>query len=121
MKGYPEHLHEAINEDLQESIYDETLEEDYTRDSKYSLEIMRQELDNKYICPEIKYAFKNSIQALSKQVSKKIIETPAFQSYYSAGDESETLCPNCENELEIENQTKYCCECGQKLDWSDFE
>ena len=60
-------------------------------------------------------------KALEKQVSKKIIETPAFQSYYSAGDESETLCPNCENELEIENQTKYCCECGQKLDWSDFE
>lgn len=59
--------------------------------------------------------------AIEKQIPKKIIETPAFQSYYSAGDESETLCPNCENELEIENQTKYCCECGQKLDWSDFE
>lgn len=27
MRGYPEHLHEVINEDLQESIYDETLEE----------------------------------------------------------------------------------------------
>lgn len=26
MRGYPEHLHEVINEDLQESIYDETLE-----------------------------------------------------------------------------------------------
>lgn len=27
MRGYPAHLHEVINEDLQESIYDETLEE----------------------------------------------------------------------------------------------
>jgi len=27
MRGYPEHLHEVINEDLQESIYDESLEE----------------------------------------------------------------------------------------------
>lgn len=27
MRGYPEHLHEVINEDLQESIYDERLEE----------------------------------------------------------------------------------------------
>ena len=26
MRGYPEHLHEVINEDLQESIYDESLE-----------------------------------------------------------------------------------------------
>lgn len=25
MRGYPEHLHEVINEDLQESIYDEQL------------------------------------------------------------------------------------------------
>ena len=27
MRGYPEHLHEVINEDLQESIYDKALEE----------------------------------------------------------------------------------------------
>lgn len=57
------------------------------------------------------------VEALEKQTPKKIIETPAFQSYYSAGDESETLCPSCENELEIENQIKYCHDCGQKLDW----
>lgn len=62
-----------------------------------------------------------AISVLEKQIPKGVIETPAFQSYYSAGDESETLCPSCENELEIENQNKYCCECGQKLDWSAFE
>ncbi len=44
MRGYPEHLHEVINEDLQESIYDETLEGEIIRDSQYSLEIMKQEL-----------------------------------------------------------------------------
>lgn len=120
MRVYPEHLHEVINEDLQESIYDETLEGEMIRDSQYSLEIMEQELNNKYICPEIKYAFKNSIQALNKQISTKVIETPAYQSYYSAGDESEVLCPNCEEELDIDNQTKCCCECGQKLDWGDI-
>ena len=58
--------------------------------------------------------------ALNKQISRKVIETPAYQSYYSAGDESEILCPNCEEELGIENQIKYCCECGQKLDWGDI-
>lgn len=67
MRGYPEHLHEVINEDLQESIYDETLEGEIIRDSQYSLEIMKQELKNKYISPEILYAFKASIQALEKQ------------------------------------------------------
>lgn len=40
MRGYPEHLHEVINEDLQECIYDETLEGEIIRDSQYSLEIM---------------------------------------------------------------------------------
>lgn len=27
------------------------------KDYKYALDIMKQELDNKYICPEVKYAF----------------------------------------------------------------
>lgn len=36
-------------------------------DYKYSLEIMKQELKNKYISPEIKYAFQASIKALKKQ------------------------------------------------------
>lgn len=38
------------------------------KDYKYSLEIMKQELESKYICPEIKYAFNASIEALEKQL-----------------------------------------------------
>lgn len=40
-------------------------------DYKYSLDIMRGQLENKYISPEIKYAFKASIEALEKQISFK--------------------------------------------------
>lgn len=43
-------------------------------DYKYSIEIMKQELKNKLICPEVKYAFKASIEALEKQISKLAIE-----------------------------------------------
>lgn len=39
------------------------------RDYRYSLEIMKQQLENKYISPEIKYAFKASIEALEEQSS----------------------------------------------------
>ena len=38
-------------------------------DYKYSLEIMKQELNNKYISPEVKYAFKASIEAIKIQLS----------------------------------------------------
>ena len=38
-------------------------------DYKYSLEIMREELNNKYISPEVKYAFKASIEAIKIQLS----------------------------------------------------
>ena len=47
-----------------EEIEIDTLE---MRDSEYSIEIMKEQLKNKYISPEILYAFKASIQALEKQ------------------------------------------------------
>lgn len=129
MRGYPEHLHEVINEDLQESIYDETLEGETIRDNQYSLEIMKQELNSKYICPEIKYAFKNSIQALEKQIPKKPTENfydeQDGEDWY---DEGYTYsCPSCEDDREIGRYSKelelwifeiheYCPYCGQKID-----
>lgn len=100
---------------------------DIVRDYKYSLDIMKQELENKYISPEVLYAFKASIEALEKQAPKKIVEN-----YYEEFDCGELYdkgyvynCPNCGNEvgaksLEFEEifwETNYCCECGQKLDW----
>lgn len=39
--------------------------------NKYSLDIMKQELNNKYISSEIKYAFKVSILALEKEQKMK--------------------------------------------------
>ncbi|WP_002145547.1 hypothetical protein [Bacillus cereus] len=41
--------------------------------------------------------------------------TPAFQSYHSAGDESEPFCDKCEKYLDID--FNYCPDCGSKLDW----
>ncbi|HZJ98401.1 MAG TPA: hypothetical protein VFC79_00255 [Tissierellaceae bacterium] len=109
MRGYPEHLHEVINEDLQESIYDETLEGEIIRDSQYSLEIMEEELSNKYISPEIKYAFKNSIKALEKQIPLQVgdIHGDYDPQYY---------CMICGEITRFEHQ-KYCIQCGQRLGW----
>jgi len=39
--------------------------------NEYTLDIMKQEINNKYICPEVKYAFKMSIEALEKQIAKE--------------------------------------------------
>ena len=108
MRGYPEHLHEVINEDLQESIYDETLEGEIIRDSQYSLEIMKQELKNKYISPEILYAFKASIQALEKQIPKGVQKKVV-------GWKIDCFCPSCT--LEVSSKQSYCSVCGQYLNW----
>ena len=59
-----------------------------------------------------------AIQALEKQVPKKMIKTPhahidLILMY---------RCPSCDTEYNrfYENK-KYCMECGQKLDWSEEE
>lgn len=49
------------------------------KDYKYSLEIMKQELESKYICPEIKYAFNASIEALEKQLQKDVRKAHSFR------------------------------------------
>jgi predicted RNA-binding Zn-ribbon protein involved in translation (DUF1610 family) len=50
---------------------------------------------------------------------KDVSHTEAFQSYFSAGDESEALCPSCECLLDDydweHRQFNYCPECGQRL------
>ena len=55
-----------------------------------------------------------------KEAPKFATYTPAFQSYYSAGDECEVLCQKCEcslDEYDWENKPniKYCPECGQRI------
>lgn len=61
------------------------------KDYKYALEIIRQEIERPYICPEVKYAFEASIEALMKQIPKR----PIIESW------SPAKCP------------------GQKLKWDD--
>ena len=52
--------------------------------------------------------------ALTKQVPKQVGWSPAYQSYYSAGDEAEAFCPTCGVDG-IEDDQKYCKDCGQAL------
>jgi hypothetical protein len=80
------------------------------KDYQYSLEIMEQELNNKYISPEIKYAFEASIESLKKQISK--------EPEYGTEGEIDWYC-TCGNYLSRlkAKYIKYCPNCGQKLKW----
>jgi len=77
------------------------------RDYRYSIEIMKEELENKYISPEIKYAFETSIEALDKQIPKKLTHEATKLNKFTC-----LVCLNVHEE-----QTPYCCYCGQKLEW----
>lgn len=81
-------------------------------DTKYALEIMKQELGNKYISPEIKYAFKASIGALKKQLSKKVTNV-----YLANGKREYGVCPACGHTVLRRHGHECCCWCGQRLDW----
>nr|DAH78426.1 MAG TPA: zinc-ribbon containing domain protein [Caudoviricetes sp.] len=52
-----------------------------------------------------------AIQALEKQIPKKVLSTQ---------DKEFALCPCC-NGNGLFNKQKYCDNCGCKLDWSDEE
>ena len=58
-------------------------------------------------------AYSMAIKALEKQIPKKpILFKKGFIELYS--------CPNCpthEKYIQVYLKQKYCCECGQKLDW----
>ena len=58
-----------------------------------------------------------AIEALEKQIPKKVVE-----------DKNIYLCPNCGANAEtdcgddmLDYRLNYCDNCGQKLDWSDIE
>lgn len=58
-------------------------------------------------------------ELINRNEIKPLYFTPAYQSYYSAGDESEILCPSCRcnlDDYDIENKEfRFCPKCGQKL------
>ena len=63
-------------------------------------------------------AFNMAIQALEKQVPRKMMKP-----YESGVDEQFGLCPVCAKgwywARRIRRSLKYCINCGQRLDWSD--
>lgn len=78
------------------------------KDVKYSINIMNEELKNKYISPEIKYAFKASIESMERDVALKV-EHNQYNVYF---------CPVCKGSIwQIRNESNYCFRCGQKLNW----
>ncbi|MEG3040865.1 MAG: hypothetical protein RR891_02600 [Clostridium sp.] len=83
------------------------------RDCKYSLQLMQEELKSKYICPEIKYAFKASIEALEKQIPKK----PKIMNTTLIGEKFWWYCGHCGASRHTGNRSNYCGYCGGKVDW----
>ena len=67
---------------------------------------------DKEACNKANEAIDIAIQALEKQIPKKVISDEAFG-----------RCPVCgyifNSELVNEYNIKYCPDCGQALDWSD--
>ena len=66
-----------------------------------------------------KEAFNMAIKALEKQIPKKppVVNRPSIFIKVP-------VCPNCstsEHYQPLYGKTKYCSNCGQKLDWSDEE
>lgn len=65
--------------------------------------------------PVISYA-ELSIEALEKQIPKKVTYTPSTYFYLS-----EVYCPSCKKFLGFPHTEhyKFCHKCGQSLDWSE--
>lgn len=59
------------------------------------------------------------IEMMKRNRPKLVGFTPAFQSYISAGDESEAFCPTCDC-MPLEDGTNFCPYCGQRLEWDDY-
>lgn len=86
------------------------------KDAKYSLDIMRQHIESKYISPENKYAFSTSIEALEKQVPKEPDHIPCDK-----WGKMRPICPICHSKIDGYLKDVYCHECGQALKWSDSD
>ena len=68
---------------------------------------------------ELEFDFDRAINALEKQIPKKppVVNRPSIFIKVP-------VCPNCstsEYYQPLYGKTKYCSNCGQKLDWSDEE
>lgn len=81
-----------------------------------ALETIKYEVDEECHCGYIEYELRLAVEALEKQIPKKVILGYDEQDY--------VYCPNCKCELMSMDwydhwKCNYCENCGQALDWSD--
>ena len=69
---------------------------------------------------QMECAKKIAVEALNKQIPKKIIcEVVEIKSEVKQGYIRYLKCPNCKRNIDEENTVHFCTYCGQALDWSD--
>ncbi len=89
--------------------------------------INNDECDNCHYCysqgnfGEQKEAFSVAIKALEKQIAKKVKIEQWIYTKCDCGYEFSKHHGDGYYSIPLENKTKYCPNCGQKLDWSDEE
>lgn len=59
------------------------------------------------------YRFHRQGDKRIERLEVEVAWSPAYQSYFSAGDDSEAYCVNCDENLECD--WSYCPNCGGKL------
>lgn len=70
---------------------------------------------------ELTEAMRMSIQALEKQIAKKVKIEQWIYTKCDCGYEFSKHHGDGYYSIPLENKTKYCTNCGQKLDWSEEE
>lgn len=79
------------------------------QDRGMNLETLENYMQFEDECVKKNFTFKSILKAREKQVAKKPIPHPV--------DYGITYCPNCGTYFGGLDCTKYCWDCGQKLDW----
>ena len=113
-------------------------EQDAIKDLEISCKCLRDAINSEYIANgyELKPrldVFEMSIQALEKQIPKKITHPGCYDNEgvwntcHGIDGITYDLCPNCKTNLRTtgafaydrdKNKINYCENCGQKLDWN---
>lgn len=80
-----------------------------------ALETIKYEVDEECHCGYIEYELRLAVEALELQIPKKV--------KYGCDDQDDIKCPKCDYTVgrmdSYFGRSKYCEECGQRLDWSD--
>lgn len=93
-------------------------------DGKQAIEIFESRLeisDYEKQIPEYYQAMRMAIKALEKQIPKKVKIEQWICTKCDCGFEFSKHHGDGYYSIPLENKTKYCPNCGQKLDWSEEE